>query len=103
MAYELATAVQNLRDQMELESRMGKAAQWAKGIESRVTALELHLTGDEAITETQAADLALAVKTWPTYWKPKAPQTATGASMVSSTVVTASPAIKPFLAYASIA
>ena len=63
VAYELATAVQNLaRDQMELESRMGKAAQWAKGIESRVTALELHLTGDEAITETQAADLALAVK-----------------------------------------
>jgi hypothetical protein len=64
LAYELATAVQNLaRDQMEIEARMGKAAQWAKGIDSRVTALELRLEGDEPISETQAADLALAVKT----------------------------------------
>ena len=63
LAYELATAVQNLaRDQMDLESRMGKAAHWAKGIESRVTALELRLEGDEAVSEAQAAELALAVK-----------------------------------------
>jgi len=46
----------------ELESRMGKAAHWAKGIERRVTTLELRLEGDEAISEAQAAELALAVK-----------------------------------------
>ncbi|NNJ12965.1 hypothetical protein EKD04_021810 [Chloroflexales bacterium ZM16-3] len=63
LAYELATAVQNLaRDQIDLEARMGKAAHWAKGIESRVTALELRLEGDEPISESQAADLALSVK-----------------------------------------
>lgn len=66
LAYELATAVQNLaREQMELEGRMTRAAQWARGIEHRVTALELRVAGeagDEPITEAQAADLALAVK-----------------------------------------
>jgi hypothetical protein len=63
LAYELATAVQSLaREQMDLETRMGKAAQWAKGIEARVTSLELRMGDDVAITEAQAADLALAVK-----------------------------------------
>jgi hypothetical protein len=64
LAYELATAVQNLaREQMELEGRMRQAAQWAKGIESRVTALELRLQPDERISEAQAAELAAHVKT----------------------------------------
>lgn len=63
LAYELATAVANLaREQMEIEARVGKAAQWAKGIEARVTSLELRLGDDITITEAQATDLALAVK-----------------------------------------
>lgn len=71
LAYELATAVQNLaREQMELEQRMGRAAQWAKGIEGRVTALEVrlspleaHLSPDTSISNAQAGELALTVKT----------------------------------------
>jgi hypothetical protein len=63
LAYELATALQNLaRDQMELEQRMGNAAQWAKGIDARVTALELKLQPDQQITEAQATELATNVK-----------------------------------------
>jgi hypothetical protein len=63
IAYELATAVQNLaREQIELESRMTRAAQWAKGIESRVTALELRLQPGQQISEAQAAELAQQVK-----------------------------------------
>lgn len=63
LAYELATAVQSIaREQMELEARMGKAAQWAKGMEARVSALELRLGDEQPITGAQAADLALAVK-----------------------------------------
>lgn len=64
LAYELATAVQNLaREQMELEARVTKAAHWAKGIEHRVTALELRLQPDQQISEAQAAELAQQVKT----------------------------------------
>lgn len=63
LAYELATAVQNLaREQMELEGRMTRAAEWARGIERRVTTLELRLTAEEPISEAQAAELAGAVK-----------------------------------------
>jgi hypothetical protein len=63
LAYELATAVQNIaREQMELEQRLNRAAQWSKGIESRVSALELRLSDDQLITEDQAAELSLAVK-----------------------------------------
>ena len=64
LAYELATAVQNIaREQIDLEQRMGRAAQWAKGIESRVSALEVHLAPDTRISDAQAGELALQVKT----------------------------------------
>lgn len=67
LAYELATAVQHLaRQQMELEGRLGSRidamAQWAKSVERRVGTLELQLNPEEFLTETQAAELALAVK-----------------------------------------
>lgn len=65
LAYELATVVQNMaREQMILEKRVNKSAQWAKGIDSRLTALELRVIQDEetVISEAQAADLSLAVK-----------------------------------------
>jgi hypothetical protein len=63
LAYELATAVQNLaREQMELEQRMNRSAQWARGIEQRVTALEIRLSPERQISEAQAAELALQVK-----------------------------------------
>jgi hypothetical protein len=47
---------------MELEARVTRAAQWAKGIESRVTALELRLQPGGRISEAQAAELAQQVK-----------------------------------------
>jgi hypothetical protein len=68
-AYELATAVANLaREQMEAEQRLGgridTMARWAKRTDERITALELRLTeDDEQISEAQAGELALAVKT----------------------------------------
>ena len=69
LAYELATAVANLaREQMEAERRLGgrvdNMARWAKRTDERITTLELRLTeDDEQISEAQAAELALAVKT----------------------------------------
>ena len=69
LAYELATAVANLaREQMEAERRLGgridTMARWAKRTDERITTLELRLTeGDEQISEAQAGELALAVKT----------------------------------------
>ncbi len=69
LAYELATAVANLaREQMEAERRLGgridNMARWAKRTDERITTLELRLTeGDEQISEAQAGELALAVKT----------------------------------------
>ncbi len=69
LAYELATAVANLaREQMEAERRLGgrvdNMARWAKRADERISSLELRLTeGDEQISEAQAAELALAVKT----------------------------------------
>lgn len=70
LAYELATAVQHLaRQQLELEQRIDKAAQWAHGVQrsvddlsERVEILELTIHGDAPISEAQAAELALAVK-----------------------------------------
>ncbi len=70
LAYELATAVQNIaREQMQLEQRMGsmetsqdRARQWAKGIDARVSALEIRLDPAQPISETQAGELALHVK-----------------------------------------
>ena len=63
VAYELATAVANLaREQMELERRMGAAAQWARGVEARLSALELTIGPEQPITESQAAELAQQVK-----------------------------------------
>jgi hypothetical protein len=69
LAYELATAVANLaREQMEAERRLGgridTMARWAKRTDERIITLELRLTeDDEQISEAQAAELALAVKT----------------------------------------
>ena len=64
LAYEIATAVQHLaRQQLDFEQRLDKSARWAKQIEDRVTTLELHITPHEPISEGQAAELALAVKT----------------------------------------
>lgn len=70
LAYELATAVQNIaREQMQLEQRMGsmetsqdRARQWAKGIDARVSALEVRLDPAQPISEAQAGELALHVK-----------------------------------------
>lgn len=63
-AYELATAVQHLaQEQMGLESRMNQAAQWARTIDARVTALEVRSSGGKTISEAEAAELALHVKT----------------------------------------
>jgi hypothetical protein len=67
LAYELATAVQNLaREQMEIEQRLthrlDQAGQWARGIETRVTALELRLGDNQPISKAQSADIALSVK-----------------------------------------
>jgi hypothetical protein len=63
MAYEIAMSVANLaREQMELERRMDAAAQWAKGVESRLSTLELSIGPQQPISETQAAELAQHVK-----------------------------------------
>lgn len=70
LAYEIATAVQNLaREQMQQEQRLSsveqsqdRARRWAKGVEGRVTALELRLSPEQPISEAQAAEIALAVK-----------------------------------------
>ena len=74
LAYELATAVQNLaREQMDMEQRLGgridRMAQWAKGVvakienlDERVGGLELHVGPGALISEQQAAEVALAVK-----------------------------------------
>ena len=74
LAYELATAVQNLaREQMDLEQRLGgridRMAQWAKGVvariedlDERVGGLELHVGPGATISEQQSAEVALAVK-----------------------------------------
>ncbi len=71
LAYEIATAIQHLaRQQMELEQRLGgridQMALWAKQftqqIDQRFEALELHVLPQAAISEQQAAELALAVK-----------------------------------------
>jgi hypothetical protein len=74
LAYELATAVQNLaREQMDMEQRLGgridRMAHWAKGVvakiddlDARVGGLELHVGPALPISEQQAAEVALAVK-----------------------------------------
>jgi hypothetical protein len=63
VAYELATAVANLaREQMELESRMDRAAKWAQTVEARLSALELSIGPEQPISEAQAAELAQQVK-----------------------------------------
>lgn len=78
LAYEIATAVQHLaRQQMDLEARLNRAGQWAKvvdvrldgvnthlgEVEDRLDALELQVSPQQPISEEQAAELALAVKT----------------------------------------
>ena len=64
LAYELATAVANLaREQMQFEQRLNDAARWASGIEARMTALEVRTSTANTISETQATEIQLAVKT----------------------------------------
>jgi hypothetical protein len=68
LAYEIATAVQHLaRQQLDMEQRLDgridHMARWAKTVENRLGTLELHLSPQEPISEEQAAELVLAVKT----------------------------------------
>jgi uncharacterized protein YqgV (UPF0045/DUF77 family) len=68
IAYEMATAIQHLaRQQMELEQRLGgrmdSMARWATQVERRISNLELQINPEETITEAQANEIALAVKT----------------------------------------
>lgn len=63
IAYEIATAVQHLaRQQLDFEQRLDKSARWARGIEDRVSTLELQISPQEHISDAQAAELAGAVK-----------------------------------------
>lgn len=71
LAYEIATAIQHLaRQQMEIEQRLGgrieQMARWARDfshlVDQRLTTLELQVSPQTAITEQQAAEIALAVK-----------------------------------------
>ncbi|GAC1543363.1 MAG: hypothetical protein NVS2B7_17080 [Herpetosiphon sp.] len=71
VAYEIATAIQHLaRQQMELEqrldSRLDGMARWAKQfgqmVDDRLLTLELQVLPQTTISESQAAELALAVK-----------------------------------------
>jgi len=74
LAYELATAVQNLaREQMDMEQRLGgridRMAHWARGaaarlddLDTRMGDLELHVGPAVPLSEQQAAEVALAVK-----------------------------------------
>ncbi len=68
IAYEMATAIQHLaRQQMEMEQRLGERmdsmARWATQVERRISGLELQINPEETITEAQANEIALAVKT----------------------------------------
>jgi hypothetical protein len=68
IAYEMATAIQHLaRQQMEMEQRLGgrmdSMARWATQVERRIGSLELQINPEETITEAQANEIALAVKT----------------------------------------
>ena len=82
LAYEIATAIQTLaRQQMEMEARLGDVAGRQEAVTAflrpfveqtrrelaahttRLTALELQLSAGATISEDQAAEIALAVKT----------------------------------------
>jgi uncharacterized protein YqgV (UPF0045/DUF77 family) len=68
IAYEMATAIQHLaRQQMEMEQRLGgrmdSMARWATQVERRISSLEVQINPEETITEAQANEIALAVKT----------------------------------------
>jgi len=79
VAYEIATAIQHLaRQQMEMEQRLGgridQMARWARdftqtmdrhlaAVDERLGTLELQVSPQATISEHQAAELALAVKT----------------------------------------
>ncbi len=68
IAYEMATAIQHLaRQQMEMEQRLGgrmdSMARWATQVERRIGSLEMQINPEETITEAQANEIALAVKT----------------------------------------
>ena len=78
LAYEIATAIQHLaRQQMELEQRLGgridQMARWARDfgqtvdrrldlVDHRLGTLELQVSPQAAVSEQQAAEIALAVK-----------------------------------------
>jgi uncharacterized protein YqgV (UPF0045/DUF77 family) len=64
----MATAIQHLaRQQMEMEQRLGgrmdSMARWATQVERRISSLEVQINPEETITEAQANEIALAVKT----------------------------------------
>jgi hypothetical protein len=74
IAYEMATAIQHLaRQQMEMEQRLGgrmdSMARWATQVERRIGSLELQINPEETITEAQANEIALAVKTVAAAWE----------------------------------
>src|ERR671932_1049929 len=78
LAYEIATAIQHLaRQQMEMEQRLGgridQMARWARDfgqtvdhrlalVDHRLGTLELQVSPHAAVSEQQAAEIALAVK-----------------------------------------
>jgi len=62
-AYEMAMAIATVaRQQMHLEARMAQIAANITNHADRLTALELTITPKHAITETQATELAQAIK-----------------------------------------
>lgn len=63
LAYEIATAVQHLaRQQLDFEQRLGKVRDWARGIATRVSTLEVQIGPYAPVSDAQAADLAQAVR-----------------------------------------
>ncbi len=71
LALDIATAIQHLAQQQrdiehrlaDVHGRMGSMARWATQVERRISGLELQINPEETITEAQANEIALAVKT----------------------------------------
>jgi uncharacterized protein YqgV (UPF0045/DUF77 family) len=71
LALDIATAIQHLaQQQLDIErrlegvhGRMDSMARWATQVERRISGLELQINPEETITEAQANEIALAVKT----------------------------------------
>ncbi len=71
LALDIATAIQHLaQQQLDIERRLegvhgrvDSMARWATQVERRISGLELQINPEETITEAQANEIALAVKT----------------------------------------